>query len=66
MQALHTSWIYTPANALLYVEHVSNGQQRGDRYSYTTDANQAKKMTEAQCKAFCSYMKDCASVGFWD
>jgi len=65
MRATHTAWTYTPANALLYVGHISNDQQRGDRYSYTTKAEQAKQLTEAQCKAFCSYMKDCASVGFW-
>lgn len=62
--ASHTAW-RSIGNNTAYVEHVSNGQQRGDRYSYTDKLENAKQMTEAQCRAFCAYMKDCSSVGFW-
>ena len=49
----------------LYVEWIGNGQQRGDRYSYTTDVAKAKPLTAHQCRAFCSYMTKCGTVGFW-
>lgn len=62
--ATHTAW-RNLGNSIGYVETISNGQQKGDRYSYTSDLTKAKPMTEAQCKAFCAYMKDCATVGFW-
>lgn len=60
----HTAW-RTLGNSIGYVEWIGNGQQKGDRYSYTSDVNKAKPMTEAQCKAFCAYMKECCTVGFW-
>ena len=62
--ATHTAWRFL-ANGIAYVEWIGNGKQRGDRYSYTPDVDKAKKMTEAQCKAFCSYMRECAAVGYW-
>lgn len=61
----HTAWRNKIDGTSLYVEHVSNGQHTGDRYSYTTEASKSKPMTEAQCRAFCAYMKECATVGFW-
>jgi hypothetical protein len=62
--AHHTAW-RTLGNRIAYVEHIGNGQQRGDRYSYTGDVNKAKQMTEKQCRDFCAYMRECATVGFW-
>ena len=61
----HTAWRSKPNGDIAYVEWIGNGQQKGDRYSYTSDVSKAKAMTEAQCKAFCAYMKECATVGFW-
>lgn len=61
----HTAWRTKADGSTWYVESVGNGQQQGDRYSYTDKVDQAKQMTEAQCRAFCAYMKDCATVGFW-
>ena len=58
------AWRHNNARPL-YVEWIGNGQQRGDRYSYTTDEAKAKPMTAHQCRAFCSYMKECGGVGFW-
>jgi hypothetical protein len=60
----HTAW-RTLGNATAYVEWIGNGQQKGDRYSYTGDVNKAKQMTEKQCRDFCAYMRECATVGFW-
>ena len=60
----HTAW-RTLGDSIGYVETIGNGQQKGDRYSYTQDHTKAKQMTEAQCRAFCAYMKDCSTVGFW-
>ena len=62
--ATHTAWRNTFKGVPLYVQTVSNGQ-KGDRYSYTSEAAKAKPLTEAQSRAFCSYMRDCATVGFW-
>lgn len=61
----HYAWRSFSTGRAAYVEHISNGHQKGDRYSYTTDKNKKKLMTESQCKAFCSYMKDCGTKGFW-
>lgn len=58
----HTAWRHV-GKVALYVQAVHNGA--GDRYSYTQDAKQAAQLTEHQCRLFCSYMRDCASVGFW-
>ena len=64
--ATHTAWRFLP-NTLgpVYVAHVGNGHKRGDRYSYTSDAQQAAKLTEQQCRNFCAYMRECSSVGYW-
>lgn len=62
--AQHTAW-RTLGNRVAYVEWVGNGQQTGDRYSYTSDATKAKPLTEKQCRDFCAYMRDCGAVGFW-
>ena len=62
---IHTAWRNKIDGSTLYVEHIGNGQHTGDRYSYTSEESKAKPMTEAQCRAFCVYMKDCATVGFW-
>ena len=61
----HTAWRMFNNGTIGYVEWIGNGQHKGDRYSYTSDESKAKPMTEAQCRAFCAYMKDCGSVGFW-
>lgn len=63
--ANHKAWRFTPNGRLVYVEWIGNGQQKGDRYSYTSKEENAKAMTEHQCKLFCSYMRDCDTVGFW-
>lgn len=60
----HHAW-RTLGNATAYVEWIGNGQQKGDRYSYTGDVSKAKPMTEKQCRDFCAYMRECATVGFW-
>lgn len=62
---MHTAWRVNLDGSIRYVEWVGNGQQRGDRYSYTSDESKAKPLTEAQCRAFCTYMQECGSVGFW-
>ena len=68
MQAItqtHTAWRSKPNGDISYVASIGNGQQKGDRYSYTGDESKAKPMTESQCRAFCAYMKECDTVGFW-
>lgn len=65
-QTNHTAWRFFNNGQIGYVETISNGQQKGDRYSYTSSVEKAKYMTEEQAKAFCSYMKDCGTVGFWN
>lgn len=61
----HTAWRMFNNGKIGYVEWIGNGQHKGDRYSYTSEESKAKPMTEAQCRAFCAYMKDCGTVGFW-
>lgn len=61
----HKAWRFAPNGSIMYVEWVGNGQQKGDRYSYTGDEAKAKPLTEQQCRAFCAYMRDCGTVGFW-
>lgn len=60
----HSAWRFTQSK-IAYVEWIGNGQQKGDRYSYTSNVDNAKKLTEAQARAFCKYMQDCGTVGFW-
>ena len=63
---MHRAWrISGQTGVPAYVEWIGNGQQRGDRYSYTTNEAKAKPMTAAQCRAFCAYMRDCGTVGYW-
>lgn len=63
---MNKAWRFLPGKGgPLYVAHIFNGQQKGDRYSYTTDGDKAYPMTDAQCRAFCSYMRQCATVGYW-
>ena len=61
----HTAWRFFNDGRVSYVEHIGNGQQKGDRYSYTTDESKAKQMTDKQCRDFCAYMRQCDTVGFW-
>lgn len=65
-QANHIAWRFFGTGGPAYVEHIGNGQQKGDRYSYTNDSTKAKKMTENQCRVFCAYMRDCGTSGFWN
>jgi hypothetical protein len=52
-------------NSVAYVETVEiNG--KGDRYSYTDKVDNAIKLSESQAKAFCSYMKQCDTIGFYN
>ncbi len=60
----HSAWRHAVDGIPLYVEEI-NTSGNGDRYSYTRDNDKALRMTEQQCRAFCLYMRDCASVGFW-
>ncbi len=59
----HTAW-RSIGNSIGYVEAVNNSG-KGDKYSYTDKVDKALSMSEAQCKAFCNYMRQCDSVGFW-
>lgn len=60
---IHQAW-RSIGNGIGYVEAINN-TGTGDKYSYTDKADKALLMTENQCKAFCSYMQQCATVGFW-
>ena len=60
----HIAWRFLGGQPA-YVEHVGNGQQHGDKYSYTYEESKALRLTEAQCRAFCNYMRACATVGYW-
>lgn len=59
----HTAWRWLGVR-LAYVESICQ-KGEGDKYSYTSDANKALLMSERECKAFCKYMHECATVGFW-
>lgn len=63
--ATHIAWRFLPGKGGPRFVHTINRGKTGDRYSYTIDGAEAKKLTEAQCRAFCSYMRKCASVGYW-
>ena len=65
MNKTNTAWRFL-GGRVAYVEHVGNGQQKGDRYSYTSDESKAKQLTDKQCRDFCAYMRDCGTVGFWN
>jgi hypothetical protein len=65
MENKHIAWRFLNNGTVAFVEWVGNGQQKGDRYSYTSDESKAKPMTEKQCRDFCSYMRACGTVGFW-
>jgi hypothetical protein len=52
-------------NSVAYVETVEiNG--KGDRYSYTDKVDKALQLSESQAKSFCSYMKQCDTIGFYN
>ena len=59
----HNAWRSIGIN-IGYVEAI-NTTGKGDRYSYTDKLEKALPMTEKQCRLFCSYMKQCDTVGFW-
>ena len=61
---MYTAWRFIRSMSPLYVESITYGK-RGDRYSYTTDVNKAFPMTLTQCRAFCAYMHECGTVGYW-
>ncbi len=58
------AWRFFNDGTIGYVETITTGE--GDKYSYTSKEEKAKALTEKQCKAFCNYMKDCGTVGFWN
>jgi hypothetical protein len=60
---IHQAW-RSIGNGIGYVEAINN-TGTGDKYSYTDKVDNALLMSEHQCKAFCAYMKQCATVGFW-
>lgn len=62
---IHTAWRFNIAGQCLYVQEIRKSGERGDRYNYTDRADKALSMTEAQCRTFTRYMKECDSVGFW-
>lgn len=64
MSNKHQAWRFNIDGAIRYVEEV-NYTGKGDRYAYTDKEANAAELTEDQCRKFCSYMKQCATVGFW-
>lgn len=65
---VHVAWRHTLKGSPMYVESIrkpGDRGDRGDRYNYTGSADKALKMTDRQCRDFCAYMRDCATVGFW-
>lgn len=60
----HTAWRFNFDGVPMYVEAI-NYSGKGDRYSYTSTEANALKITQAQARAFCAYMRDCSTVGFW-
>jgi hypothetical protein len=61
---IYKTWRFF-GNSIAYVETVEiNG--KGDRYSYTDKVDNAIKLSESQAKAFCSYMKHCNAIGFYN
>ena len=61
----HTAWRFLQTH-VAYVESIAPRGAKGDRYSYTSDADKALQMSDAQCRAFCRYMHECGTVGFWN
>jgi hypothetical protein len=59
----HQAWRFI-GNGINYVQTI-NRTGTGDKYSYTDKVDRALSMSEHQCKAFCAYMKQCSTVGFW-
>jgi hypothetical protein len=59
----HTAWRCI-GKLTMYVQTV-NHHNAGDAYTYSSKLSDAAELSEAQCKAFCAYMKDCSTVGFW-
>ena len=61
----HKAWRFMTNGESAYVESIRKPGEKGDKYTYTAEESKALEMTETQCKAFCKYMKDCGTVGFW-
>lgn len=61
----HKAWRFKISGEVTYVESIRKPGERGDKYTYTAEESKALEMTETQCKAFCKYMRDCDSIGFW-
>lgn len=62
----HNAWRFIGNNPILYVESFDwSPTRKGDPYSYTSEHSKALQMTEAQCRKFCKYMQECATVGYW-
>lgn len=59
----HHAW-RSIGNSIGYVESINN-TGKGDRYSYTGKVDNALLMSDKQCRSFCAYMRQCATVGFW-
>ncbi len=60
----HTAW-RSLGRGIGYVASIRKPGERGDKYSYTGDVDKALRMSERQCRAFCAYMRQCGTVGFW-
>lgn len=62
----HKAWRFMNDKTVWYVESFDYSPNRkGDPYSYTSNADKALALTDAQCRKFCRYMADCGTVGFW-
>ena len=61
----HLAWRSNLQGVPMYVEAIRAPGERGDRYSYTSKEANALRLTDRQCRDFCAYMRDCATVGFW-
>lgn len=64
MEKIHIAWRFVSNSQALYVEEI-NATGKGDKYSYTQNVDRALKMSEAQCKRFARYMRECDSVAYW-
>ena len=64
MNKIHTAWRFVSSGQPLYVEEI-NTTGKGDKYIYTQNADKALRMTQAQCRSFARYMKECDSVAYW-
>ena len=67
MEKVHKAWRHNPGKTgqAMYVAGKRKEGDRGDRYHYTSKESDALLMSEFECRQFCKYMKECATVGFW-